>query len=305
MGNFSKEDRMIIIAGNSHTKLAEDIAKKLDVELILANTRKFEDQELKVQIGKDLYEEDVVIIQSTAKPANDHLMELLLLADTAKRAGAKRIISVIPYFGYSRQDRHSYKHDPISASLVARLIESSGIDNVITLDLHSKQSEGFFKNGTENLDPSQLFISAFNDKKNYIVVSPDIGGLTRAQRMANLLGVDLAVLNKSRVSSGDCVMLEVIGNVTGKDCIIVDDIMDTGNTIFKAANLLSERGANSVSVCITHAVFSGYCVKKIEKHNFKKFYITDTIKQDDVPSNINVVSVNNLIIEALKKFVSK
>jgi ribose-phosphate pyrophosphokinase len=290
---------MIIIAGNSHVKLAQAVAEKLSAELIIANTKKFEDQELKVQIDKDLHERDVVILQSTSKPANDHLMELLLLADTAKRAGSRRIIAVMPYFGYNRQDKPSYTYGPISASLVAGLIESTGVDNVITVDLHSRQSEGFFKICMQNLDPLPLFLPLFQDKSDCVVVSPDIGGLARARAFADKLGAELAIINKSRKLSGECFMTEIIGNVTGKNCIIIDDIVDTGGTLCKAAELLKKNGAKSVSACITHGVFSGECIKKIAQTVFDKFYVTDTINHDQLPHYIKIITAEDLIVNAL------
>jgi ribose-phosphate pyrophosphokinase len=291
---------MIIIAGNSHTYLANKISKTVGAPIILANTAKFEDQELRIQINGNLYEKDIAILQSTSKPANEHLMELLLLADTARRAGARKIIAIIPYFGYSRQDRPSYNCGPISASLVATLIEASGINKVITVDLHSGQSEGFFKIGVQNLDPVPLFANLYKDLDNCIVISPDVGGMPRAQKLASYLRVDLGVINKIRNRiTGECAMSDIIGNVAGKNCIIIDDIIDTGSTIFKASDLLFENGAKSVSACVTHGVFSGDCIKKIEKSHFDKFYITDTINHKLLPDKIEVISVNDITSKAI------
>ena len=290
---------VIIIAGNSHPVLAGAIARKLSLSLSVANTKKFEDQELRIQIEGDFNGQDVVIVQSTSKPANDHFMELLLLADTVKRAGASRIIAIVPYFGYGRQDRPSYKHGPISASLIARLIESSGIDRVITLDLHSKQSEGFFRIGVQNLDTSSLFLDLFKELDDYIIVSPDLGGLVRAQKLANLASADLAVINKVRTLSGECIMNDVLGNVKDKNCILVDDIIDTGRTLCTAANLLIEKGAKSVSACVTHAVLSGECNKRISAVPFNKFYVTDSIMHESVLDKIQVVSVVGILSNAI------
>ncbi len=290
---------MIIIGGSSHPGLTERVAERLGWELIKANTKKFADQELKVQIDKDLYEQDVVIVQSTSRPANDHLMELLLLADTAKRAGCRRITAVIPYFGYGRQDRPSYTYGPISASLVGRLIETSGVDRIIALDMHTKQSEGFFRIGVKNLEPTDLFIPELKSRDNYVVVSPDVGGLPRAKIYAAKLGTDLAIINKSRSSSGECTMSDIIGNIAGKSCIIVDDIIDTGDTLCKAAHLLINSGASSVSACITHAVFSDDCIEKIEQAELEAFYTTDTIDHPQLPSHIKVIATHKLISGAL------
>lgn len=290
---------MMIISGSSNVKLAKQISKNLKCELIIANTKRFPDQELRVQVNRDLYKQDIIILQSTTRPANDNLMELLLLADIAKRSGSERITAIIPYFGYSRQDRPSYTFGPISASLIAKLIETSGVDRVVTVDIHSKQSEGFFKIGIKNLDPTGLFISRFKDNKNYIVVSPDIGGLTRAKGFASKLGTDIAIINKSRDINGECTMFNIIGDIKGKDCIIIDDIVDTGGTLCKAAHLLIENGAKSVSACVTHAVFSDDCIHKIEQAKFKSFFITDTIPHQKLPSFIKIVAINNLISKEL------
>lgn len=292
---------MIIIGGSSHPTLAQQIEGKLGCDGIIANTKKFADQELKVQINKDLYGEDVIILQSTTKPANDHLMELLLLADTAKRAGCNSITAVIPYFGYGRQDRPSYEFGPISASLVARLIETSGINKVVTVDMHSKQSEGFFKIGVRNLDPTDCFLNAVQKNSNYIVISPDVGGLSRARVLASKLRTDLAIINKTRDPQGKCIMSDVIGDVTGKNCIIIDDIVDTGGTLCEAGRLLMQNGANSVSACITHAVFSENCIDRISKVGFAEFFITDTVYHQNLPSFINVIQTSELIVKALLK----
>ncbi|MGB4191508.1 MAG: ribose-phosphate pyrophosphokinase [Rickettsiales bacterium] len=290
---------MLIISGGSHPSLAQQVATQIKVELILANSQKFNDQEFKVQIQKNLYQEDVVIFQSTSNPVNDHLMELLLIADTAKRAGAKKIIAVMPYFGYSRQDRKSYEYGPISASLIASLIEASGIDEVITIDLHSKQSEGFFKINIQNLDAVELFAHYFKNTKNSIVVSPDVGGLDRAQKFANILGCEVALINKIRVQSGCCVMNDVNGDVTNKHCILIDDIVDTGNTLYQAVQLLRKKGAKSFDACITHSVFSKSALNKLERSGFNRVYITDTIKQNYLPDNIQIISVSKIIAEDL------
>ena len=292
-------ENMIVLAGSSHPELAEDIALGIGCPLIIAKAKKFEDQELRIQVDGNLYEKEVVIVQSTSKPANDYLMELLLLADTAKRAGAHRIIAVIPYFGYSRQDRPSYSYGPISASLVATLLEAAGVNRVLTLDLHSKQTEGFFKIGVQNFDTSALFAKLFHDKKNQIVVSPDIGGVMRAQKLADMLNVELAIINKTRLADGKCVMNSIIGDVTNKDCIIVDDIIDTGGTLCRAADLLMQNDAKSVSACVTHGVFSGSCIELIKNSSFSSFYITNSIKHVEIPKAVQVIKVADIFIEAL------
>lgn len=298
---------MIIIAGSSHPELAASIAEKLDITCINVNIKRFEDQELRIQVDGALYEEDVVIVQSTSKPANDHLMELLLIADTAKRAGARRIICVIPYLGYSRQDRPSYKHGPISASLVTTLIEAAGVHRVLTMDLHSKQIEGFFDIGVQNLSPLGLYQKLFPhvNAQDYVIVSPDAGGLTRAQEFSKLLNLDIAVVNKSRLVTGECQMSEVIGDVRAKNCILVDDIIDTGGTLCKSAALLIEKGAISVSACVTHAVLSGNAVKLVEESPIKTLYVTNSVNQKQLPKNSQIISIDTCFADALGVFFKR
>ena len=292
---------MIVISGSNSYLLAKSIAKKLSLICIKADVKRFEDQELCVHINESLYEKDVVIVQSTSKPANDHLMELLLLVDTARRAGARRIIAVIPYFGYSRQDRSSSDaHAPISASLVATLLEAAGVNRVITLDLHSKRTEGFFKIGVKNLDILELFTPLFKNLKNQIIISPDVGGVTRAQKFSEYFSCELAVINKHRKSSGECIMTEVIGDVRNKDCIIIDDIIDSANTICKAAELLMDKGALSVTACVTHAVLSKNAIKLVEDSSIGKLYVTDSIAHSELSSKINIIPISNLLAFSLK-----
>jgi ribose-phosphate pyrophosphokinase len=302
IGPLGKRKAMIILSGTSQPELAKRIAFILKVKWVRANVQHFEDQELRVQVPGPLYEEDVVIIQSTSRPANDHLIELFLLVDTARRAGARRIIVAIPYFGYGRQDRLSYDHGPISASLIARLLEATGIDRIVTLDLHSRQSEGFFKVGVQNLNPISLFAPIFEEMKNCTVVSPDVGGFIRAQLFSEKLGTSLAVINKTRTDSGNCQMSDVIGDVAGKQCILIDDIVDTAKTLCKAAELVIKKGAKSVSACVTHAVLSGDAVELIEKSLIEKIYVTDSILHADLPHKIQVLSVDKAFSEALSLF---
>jgi ribose-phosphate pyrophosphokinase len=290
---------MILISGSSHRDLSQSIALRLSVPHIQAQIKRFEDQELRVQIHEKMYEQDAVIIQSTSKPANDHFMELLLLVDTLKRAGANRIIAVIPYFGYGRQDRPSYRHGPISASLVATLLEAAGVDRVLTLDLHSRQTEGFFKIGVQNLSSVPIFAPLFLDTQDAVVVSPDIGGVTRAQELSQLLRSDLAIINKSRSPSGEAKVSDVIGNVTGKNCILVDDIIDTGGTLCKSAALLKERGARSIVACVSHAVFSGTCIERVEASPIETLYVTNSVPQSRFPKNTQIIPIDQPLAEAL------
>jgi len=303
MTQCNRNDHRVIIAGQSHPKLAMQVAQAIGCKLIMANTQKFANEEFQLQINGDLYDKEVILLQSISWPANDHLMELLFLADAVKRAGGRHIVAVVPYLGYSRQDRSTYDYGPISASLVARLIQTSGIDRLITLDIHSKQIEGFFKIGVKTLETHSLFISDacfYNiNNENSVVVSPDIGGLLRARKFAEHLGSDLAVINKKRTLQGKCMSLEVIGKVGDKHCIIIDDIIDTGNTLCNAARLLIEKGARSVSACVTHAVLSDKSIEKIERIGFSQFLITDTIFHQNYPSFIQLQSTAGLIASAL------
>lgn len=295
---------MIILNGTSHPYLAESIATQLKVPCIQADVKRFEDQELCIKVTGELYEEDVIILQSTCKPANDHLIELLLLIDTVKRAGARRIICAIPYFGYSRQDRPNYKHSPLSASLVASLIEAAGAHQILTLDLHSKQMEGFFKVGVQNMSTLGLYKNLFSDAKenNYVIVSPDIGGLLRAQSLSNALDIDLAVINKSRPQPGQCAMHHIIGEIKDKNCIIIDDIIDSGGTLTKATHLLKENGAKSITACVTHAVLSGDCLQKINNSPLERLYITNSIYHAELPPKVKVLPIDDLFSNALRFF---
>ena len=290
---------MMIIAGTSHPELADDISQLLKIPCIHAIVNWFEDQELRIQIPAHLHGEDVIVVQSTSKPANDHLMELLLIIDTARRAGAKTITTIIPYFGYSRQDRPSYEYGPISASLVANLLEAAGINRIITLDLHSRQIEGFFKAGVHNISPLTLFAPLFPEKDSYAIVSPDVGGLVRAQNFSSLLGVGLAVINKVREQNGVCKMSKVIGSVKGKHCILVDDIVDTAGTLCLAAELLLARGATAVTACVTHGVLSGEAIEKIEKSAINRIYITNSIKHSKLPDKFEILPIASLLAETL------
>ena len=285
---------MKIISGSSNPNLAKLISKEIGHELLNTKIDNFNDGEIRVQVFDDLGE-DIIIVQSTSTPVNNNLMELLLLADTAKRAGAKNIVAIIPYFGYSRQDRCTYKHGPISASLVIKMIEAAGITEIITLDLHSNQLEGMFNIPVKNLSTENIFFPLLYNKKNIIVVSPDIGGIARARNYSSLLGSDLAIINKSRDTNNIPTMSEVIGNVQGKNCIIIDDIVDGASTICMAANLLLASGAANIEVVVTHAVLSGNAISKIEQSFIKNIYISDSIHHQHLPAKFKVLAVHELI----------
>ncbi|NRB10438.1 MAG: ribose-phosphate diphosphokinase [Rickettsiaceae bacterium] len=291
---------MEIIAGSSNLVLAQQIAKATGAKMLNTKIDNFADGELKIQV-LDSIGQDIMIVQSTSPPVNNHLMELLLLADTAKRAGAKNITTIIPYFGYSRQDRCVYKYGPISASLVVKLFETSGITEVITLDLHSAQLEGLFNIKITNIDPASLFYAAFEQENlnknsdNLVVVSPDIGGIPRARNFSNLVGSQLAIINKSRDNNNICHMDEIIGNVEGKKCILVDDIVDSANTLCLATKLLADNGAEMIIAFVTHAVLSANAVEKIQRSNLDKIYVSDSILQQNLPNKFHILPTAKLI----------
>jgi len=289
---------MKIISGSSNPNLSKRIAKAIGADLLNTKTDNFSDGELRVQVIDNIGT-DVMIVQSTSTPVNDHLMELLLLVDTAKRAGVHNIIAIIPYFGYSRQDRCTYKYGPISASLVIKMLELAGVTEIITLDLHSTQLEGMFNIPVKNLSTESIFFPCLQNKENIIVVSPDIGGTIRARNYSSLLGSDLAIINKSRDTNNISSMSEIIGNVQGKNCLIVDDIVDGASTVCMATELLFENGAATVEAIITHAVLSGDAISKIEKSSLKNIYISDSIYQSNLPAKFQIMAIDELIAAAI------
>lgn len=291
---------MIIIAGNSNIKLAQAIAIKLQCQCIKADIRQFEDHELCIQIKGSFQGEDVVIVQSTSKPANDHLMEVLLIADAARRAGARHITAMMPYFGYSRQDRASSSCGAVSADLVAKMLESAGVDRVVTMDIHSQQVEKFFNIEMVNIQSSQLFALLLRDDHDCVIISPDSGGISRARALSDFLGLDLAVISKFRDAAGVCRMGEIAGEVEGRHCVIIDDIVDTGATLYKAAELLMQRGALSVKAYVTHAVLSGKAAEMIKNSAIDALYVSDSIVQNKLPNKIAVISSAQVLADGLK-----
>ncbi|MFK7967816.1 MAG: ribose-phosphate diphosphokinase [Rickettsiaceae bacterium] len=285
---------MQIISGSSNQPLAQRIAQNTGYKLLKTKIGNFSDGELKVEI-QDNIGKDVIIIQSISHPVNDHLIELLLLVDTARRAGAQNIISVVPYFAYIRQDRCTYKYGPISASLVIKLLEAAGVTKVITLDLHSKQLEGVFNVPIINLDPASIFFPFYNDDVNIVVVSPDIGGIARANNFSIFLGKDLVIMNKIRDVDNECYMNKIIGNVENKKCIIIDDIVDTGGTICKAAELLRSNGALNIEAYVTHPVLSADSKEKIMNSQIDKIFVSDSIYHGSMPSKFVVTYIDELI----------
>ena len=269
--------------------------------------RKFADDEIFVEINENIRGEDVFIIQSTSHPANDHLMELLILIDALKRSSARRITAVIPYYGYARQDRRTSGRTPISAKLVANLITNAGADRVLTIDLHAGQIQGFFDIPVDNLFSTPIFAKHIKRKiknKNLICVAPDVGGVERARALGRKLDVGLAIIDKRRPAPGKSQVMNVIGNVNGKTCIIIDDIIDSGGTIVNAAQALKKRGAKEVHVYVTHGVLSGEAVNKIKKSKIKNLVVTDTIDNSDKAKkarNIEILTISNLLAEAMKR----
>lgn len=298
---------MKIFAGNSNRHLAESICNYLNMPLGKASVRRFADQEIFVEIQENVRGEDVFIIQSTSFPANDHLMELLIMIDAVRRSSARRITAVLPYFGYARQDRKPGPRAPISAKLVANLITEAGADRVLTLDLHAGQIQGFFDIPTDNLFAVPLL--ARDVKENYdvnslMVVSPDVGGVVRARALAKRLDALLAIVDKRRDRPGESEVMNVIGDVAGKDCLLIDDIVDSGGTLCNAAEALLSKGATSVTAYITHGVLSGGAVARVAASKLKELVITDTIQPTPAVQsahNIRVISTSALIGEAINR----
>ncbi len=298
---------MKLVAGNSNRTLASSIASYLEVPLAKCMVRRFADQEIFVEIQENVRGEDVFVIQSTSYPANDHLMELLIIIDAARRASAKRITAVIPYFGYARQDRKPGPRTPISAKLVANLITRAGADRVLTLDLHAGQIQGFFDIPTDNLYSVPAItrdIQTHNEKNNVMVVSPDVGGVVRARALAKRIDAQLAIVDKRRERPGESEVMNIIGNVEGRDCILFDDIIDSGGTLCNAAETLMEKGAASVRAYITHGVLSGGAVARITSSKIRELVITDSIEPTAAvlaAPNIRVIPIGTLIGEAIQR----
>jgi ribose-phosphate pyrophosphokinase len=306
-GNGGKELRIKLVSGNSNRPLAEAISKELGVPLTSASCRRFADMEIFVEIEENVRGEDVFIIQSTSFPANDNLMELLILIDALKRASARRITAVIPYYGYARQDRKSAPRTPISAKLVSNLIERAGANRVMTLDLHAGQIQGFFDIPTDNLYSAPTMIADLSGRfpsSSLVVVSPDVGGVVRARILAENLDTPLAICDKRREKANVAEIMNVIGDVRGKRCILVDDIVDTGGTLCNASDALLANGATEVMAYLTHGVLSGGAVARIQNSSLSSLVITDSIEPTEAvkaASNIRVLSIAPLIAEAIAR----
>ena len=298
---------MKILSGNSNKHLSQKISKFLKNRLVNSNIRKFADGEIYIEINENIRGNSIFLIQSVSSPANDNLMELLLSIDALKRSSAKNITAVIPYFGYARQDRKVVPRTSISAKLVSNLIAKAGADRVVTVDLHSGQIQGFFDIPVDNLFATPIFarhIKKKLKKNNIICVAPDVGGTARARALGKLLNVDLAIVDKRRPAPGKSEVMNVIGNVKNKTCILVDDIIDSGGTIVNAASELKKRGAKDVHVYVTHGVLSGNAVEKIKKSSIKNLVVTDTIDNSmkvKKAKNIEVLTISNLVGEAIKR----
>jgi ribose-phosphate pyrophosphokinase len=298
---------MKLLTGNSNKNLSKKISKYLKNKLINSSIRKFADSEIYIEINENIRGNSIFLIQSISYPANDNLMELLLCIDALKRSSAKNITAVIPYFGYARQDRKVVPRTSISAKLVSNLITKAGADRIVTVDLHAGQIQGFFDIPVDNLFATPIFSRHIkkNLKNNKLIcVAPDVGGVERARALGKMLNVGLAIIDKRRPSPGKSQVMNVIGSVKSKTCIIVDDIIDSGGTIINAAEALKKRGAKEVHVYVTHGVLSGEAVEKIKKSYIKNLVVTDTINNEDKVKNainIHILTISNLIGEAIKR----
>jgi ribose-phosphate pyrophosphokinase len=298
---------MKILAGNSNRALTEAIAAYLGLPLTNCQVRRFADMEIFVEIQENVRGEDTFVVQSTSFPANDHLMELLIIIDALRRASGRRITAVIPYFGYARQDRKPGPRTPISAKLVANLITRAGADRVLTVDLHAGQIQGFFDIPTDNLFAAPVMVRDIKERldvKNVVVVSPDVGGVVRARALAKRIDASLAIVDKRRERAGESEVMNIIGEVSGRSCILVDDIVDSGGTLCNAADALLKEGATEVRAYITHGVLSGGAVARISASHLKELVVTDTIHPTEavrVAKNIRTLSIGPLIGEAIAR----
>jgi ribose-phosphate pyrophosphokinase len=298
---------MKVLTGNSNKPLAEAISAKLALPLVKANIRRFSDNEIFVEILENVRGEDVFVIQSTSFPANDHLMELLITIDALRRSSARRITAVMPYFGYARQDRKTGSRTPISAKLVANLLTHAGANRVLTLDLHAAQIQGFFDIPVDNLYAGPVFSKDIKDtlsNRSLTVVSPDVGGVVRARAIAKRIDADLAIIDKRRERAGVSEVMNVIGDVGNRDCILIDDIVDSAGTLCNAAVALMDAGAKSVSAYVTHGVLSGGAVARVAASPMEKLVITDSIQATEavrVSPNVRPLSIASLMAEAVKR----
>ena len=298
---------MKLLSGNSNRPLSEAIAAYLETPLTSADVRRFSDMEVFVEIHENVRGEDVFIIQSTSSPANDNLMELLVCIDALRRASARRITAVLPYFGYARQDRKPGPRTPISAKLVANLITTAGADRVLTLDLHAGQIQGFFDIPTDNLFAGPVFtreIAANYGDENLVMVSPDVGGVVRTRALAKRLSADLAIIDKRRERAGMSEVMNIIGDVEGRTCVLVDDIIDSAGTLCNAADALKDQGAKKVFAYVTHGVLSGGAVARVTASALEHLSVTDSIAATEamrLAHNIHSIPIAQLLGEAVRR----
>jgi len=298
---------MKILSCNSNLPLADSISKELNLKLVNAEVKRFSDMEVFVEVKENVRGEDMFVIQSTSYPANDNLMELLVTLDALRRASAKRVTAVIPYFGYARQDRKSGPRTPISAKLVANLITSAGADRVLTMDLHAGQIQGFFDIPTDNLFAAPVFVKDIKDRYSdvpTIVVSPDVGGVLRARAIARRINAGLAIIDKRREKPGASEVMNIIGDVSKHHCILVDDIVDSGGTLCNAAEALISAGAISVDAYVTHGVLSGSAVSRVLNSPLKNLVTTNSIQATEpikLASNIRQISIASILGEAIRR----
>ena len=298
---------MKLVTGNSNLKLAKNISDYVGIDLSKCDVKRFADKEIFVEMQENVRGEDVFVIQSTSFPANDNLMELLIIIDTLRRASAKRITAVIPYFGYARQDRKPGPRTPITSKLVANMIDKAGANRVLTMDLHAGQIQGFFDIPTDNLFAAPTLTTNIKNKIkdiSPIVVSPDVGGVVRARIIASRIGADLAIVDKRRERAGESEVMNIIGDVSGRSCFIVDDIVDSAGTLCNASDALLEQGAIEVYAYVTHGVLSGEAVERVNKSSLTKLIVTDTIEESDLvikSDKIEVISISSLLGEAIKR----
>ena len=298
---------MKLVTGNSNLKLAKNISDYVGLDLSNCDVKRFADKEIFVEMQENVRGEDVFVIQSTSFPANDNLMELLIIIDTLRRASAKRITAVIPYFGYARQDRKPGPRTPITSKLIANMIDKAGAHRVLTMDLHAGQIQGFFDIPTDNLFAAPTLTTNIKNKikdNSPIVVSPDVGGVVRARIIASRIGADLAIVDKRREKAGASEVMNIIGDVSGRSCFIIDDIVDSAGTLCNASDALLEQGAIDVYAYVTHGVLSGEAVERVNKSSLTKLIVTDTIEESDLvikSDKIEVISISSLLGEAIKR----
>ena len=298
--------QMMLLAGNSNKQLFSDISKKLGTKLIDAKISRFSDSEVQVQVNESIRGSEVFVLQATCDPCNDNLMELLIMIDALKRASASRIFAVIPYFGYARQDRKAHPREPISAKLVANLIQTAGADHMLAIDLHSAQIQGFFDIPVDNLTAVNLFSKDIEKKnmKNVVIVAPDVGGVARARSVAKRIDAPLVIIEKRRSQANESEVMNVIGEVKGRNAIIVDDIIDTAGTLCNAVEALKKEGAKDVYAYCTHGVFSGKAIERLAKSEIKEIICTDSIplsEQSRKIKKIRQISVAELLAEAIQR----